>query len=351
MNTHLEVEEEYDFDSLLEEFHGQTMEAAETVTLSDVAATTIDWIWEGRVAKSRITLLDGQPGDSKSTLLMDLVARVSTGTDMPDGTPTEAGDTLILCSEDSLDTTTVPRLLAAGADLSKVHVLSRVPDFANNTKREVSLPGDIAFLHHLVNTKNVKLLIIDPLQTFITKSKPSMNALVTLAEETGVAIVAIRHLTKATSGRALLHGRGGIEVVGSARQAHMIVLDPKNPDERLMLCTKSNIVAKPKTMRYKLVSDEQYGVAKIEWLGEDDFSEVDLYDVPKPEEMKSLKMAVKYLEHRLAGGPVPTKLIEDEARQKLCLSRRTVERARQELGVKAFRASDQWMLLLPRKES
>src|SRR5262249_62197301 len=96
-------------------------EPIHVVTLADVKETSVSWIWPGWIPRKKIPILDGDPGLGKSTLLLDIAARVSTGRAMPDGSPGEPGHVLLMSAEDSLEDTIKPRLLAAGADMGAVH--------------------------------------------------------------------------------------------------------------------------------------------------------------------------------------------------------------------------------------
>ena len=84
-------------------------------TLDDVEPESVEWLWPGRIPLGKLTILDGDPDLGKSTIALDLAARVSTNGHMPDGTRGPVGDVLILSVEDGLEDTTVPRLIAVDA--------------------------------------------------------------------------------------------------------------------------------------------------------------------------------------------------------------------------------------------
>src|SRR5437879_1327567 len=115
--------------------------AAVVVRLHQVEPQSVSWLWPGRIPLGKLTILDGDPGLGKSTLALDLAARVSRGAAMPDGTPGVAGGALILSAEDAADDTIVPRLQAADAELRSIlHIPAvRVAEY----ERPPVLPADL----------------------------------------------------------------------------------------------------------------------------------------------------------------------------------------------------------------
>jgi len=106
---------------------------AVVVDLETVEPEAVQWLWPGHVALGKLSDMAGDPDVAKSTVLLDIAARVSRGDVMPDGSPgirTPAGVLLLATAEDGLADTIVPRLIAAGADLTQIKNLSgmRIPD-------------------------------------------------------------------------------------------------------------------------------------------------------------------------------------------------------------------------------
>src|SRR5439155_1153153 len=101
------------------------------IRMSEIQPLPLDWLWPGWVPLGKLTLLDGDPGQAKSLLLVDLAARVSSGQAMPDGSPGMETDVTFLAPEDGLGDTLLPRLQAAGANLSRVHVIVPKQELGN----------------------------------------------------------------------------------------------------------------------------------------------------------------------------------------------------------------------------
>jgi RecA-family ATPase len=132
----------------------------------DVRPAALEWLWPGYLARGKLALLDGDPGMGKSLITLDLVARLSRGGPLPDGTAAPRPITSVLLSaEDEAGDTIRPRAEAAGADLSRLVVPKfngRVPQF----------PDDLPALEELVVERGAELVVIDPLMAFLPPGWP-----------------------------------------------------------------------------------------------------------------------------------------------------------------------------------
>ena len=92
----------------------------------EIKPKPIGWLWNGWLARGKLEVLAGRAGTGKTTIAIALAATISIGGRFPDGTRSPVGNVLIWSGEDSAEDTLVPRLIAAGADLSKVHFIGDV---------------------------------------------------------------------------------------------------------------------------------------------------------------------------------------------------------------------------------
>jgi putative DNA primase/helicase len=92
-------------------------------TFSEIKPETLKWLWPGRIPLGKLTLLIGDPGLGKSLVTIDIAARISRGSNFPDGERCEVGDVIFLSAEDDAADTIRPRLDAAGADVVRIHTL------------------------------------------------------------------------------------------------------------------------------------------------------------------------------------------------------------------------------------
>lgn len=251
--------------------------APSVVTLAGVAPERVVWLWPGRIPAGKITVIDGDPSTGKSTLTLDLAARVSTGNQWPDGARCARGDVLLLSAEDGLADTIAPRLAAAGADPHHVHALTEVPvrdDDGAIRMAPPSLPRDIPVIRSVVDAYKIKLIVIDVLMAYLNGKVDShrdqdvrgvLHQLSAMAEETGCSIILIRHLNKSGGPSALYRGGGSIGIVGAARAAFLVARDPEDEERRIFAVTKSNLALEPPALAYRLVGDPNHDCARVEW--------------------------------------------------------------------------------------
>jgi putative DNA primase/helicase len=174
------------------------------------------WLWFNHIPVGDLTVFAGMPQKGKSTASIDVVARLTTGNDFPGSVKqVDACEVAILASEDNPKTTTVPRLRAAGANVDKVHLIQGTSD--GNQEWEIALDTDLERLKEFLrNHPQVKLIVMDPVTSYIgdvdpnkpKEVRPFLNKLKKFAEEMGVSLLLIMHLSKNPDVSAL-HRVGG----------------------------------------------------------------------------------------------------------------------------------------------
>jgi putative DNA primase/helicase len=244
------------------------------ISASTVRPRVVDWAWPGWIAYGCLTTIDGDPGDGKSTLTCDLAARWSTGTAMPDGAiPADRRGVVMISAEDDAATTIVPRLMAAGAHLPNVLLMTGEHDdaspFVLSVDKLAQLDG------YLAGRRDIGVVFIDPLMAFWPASvntyvdadvRAALRPLAVLARRYNVAIVLVRHLTKSAT-RALYAGSGSIGIVGAARAAFLVKPDPTDATRRVFAPLKMNLAAMPTPLGFQLALSNGDAVAHLEWLG------------------------------------------------------------------------------------
>lgn len=329
------------------------------VTLSTVKRERVSWLWPGRVPLGKITLLEGDPGLGKSTLALDLIARATTGRPMPHGAQgTEPASAIVLSAEDGLADTIRPRLEAAEADLSLVHALTAVkmPDGAEVFP---TLSANLEQIRAAVVETDARIVLIDPFAAYIgaetnswkdTDVRRCLAPLAALAEDLGVAVLLVRHLTKGGGSSAIYRGGGSIGIVAAARSALLVAKDPEDEDRRILAPVKSNLCAPPPSIAYRM---ETLGdVARIAWeAGTVELTAGALLaaqgeDGEDEDGSSLLEEAADFLRDLLQHGAVGTGAVQTDAR-KAGHSWRTVRRAQKRLGIKPEKTVDGWKWRLP----
>jgi AAA domain len=257
---------------------GTRLPLGHTVRLSDVPPEPVRWLWPGRLPAGKLTLLDGDPGLGKSTLLCELAARIARGDPLP-GAETEPGaprGVLLFSAEDGPYDTIRPRIEAAGGDPRRIVAFLAVPD-GSETGRPFALPRDLPILAALVEKIDAALVVFDPLVDYLPagvspqslqRVRHAMGALRASAERTGAAVVGVRHLTKSGGANPLYRGLGSIGSIAAARSGLLLAADPANPERRILALSKGNLTRPAASLAFRLEEVPGASVARLVWDGE-----------------------------------------------------------------------------------
>ncbi len=341
---------------------GEPRSRAIITRLSMIQARPLEWLWQGYVPLGMLTLLDGDPGLGKSTVLLDLAALLSVGSPMPDGSPgLRPSGTVLMTHEDDLACVVRPRLEAAGADLERIAVV-RVR--TSDGEREPRIDGaDLQGVAEAAKQVEARLIIFDPLMPYLPKQvdanrdqdvRSALALLRDLAERTGVAVVAVRHLNKSIGGTPLYRGGGSIGIIGAARIALLMAADPSAPDEtRVLAVMKSNLAKKPPALRLRIGDLPGGAASRVEWLGACEYTASALLAPPMEPQMRSaLDTAKDFLRDALKDGPRGSEEVTAEALE-MEISKATLRRARAQLGVVGIKTGQPgrdgqgWLIALP----
>lgn len=173
----------------------------------DIPVEKIQWIWQGWLPRAKLSILAGAGGCGKTTLAISIAARLSRGGDWPDGSKCEAaGNVIIWSGEDGIADTIIPRLMAADADLNRVHVIEGLRDQSGN-RRQFDPAANFALLNEAATRiDGVSLLIFDPLVNLIrgdmhraNEVRQGLQMVVDFAERHCCAVLGISHLSKGTA--------------------------------------------------------------------------------------------------------------------------------------------------------
>jgi DNA polymerase len=333
--------------------------------LSSVKPRAIRWLWHKHLARGALELLAGMPTVGKSQIQCQYVACATTGRDWPNGAPGIIPcRAIMLTAEDNTDDTLVPRLIAAGADLTRVQELKAI---RRNGKEELFLLGeDLAALEQLIcDLGDVGLVTIDPITAFMghakhfdshraTDVRSQLSPLKVPAERTGVAISAVTHPPKNVGQRALDHFIGSQAFIAAARLGHLCIEEVtedaegggKQPSGRYLFTdAKPSIKAKQPTLAYRIDvvqtpycdpdTDEPIEAPVIRWEGESELSADEAIAASRPGKARA-PTARDFMLDILAGGKVLQKTVIERGAAK-GHSYKQLWRAKDALGVEDFR--------------
>ncbi len=251
--------------------------------LSEITTQQLTWLWDKRIPQGKITVLEGDPGMSKSLLAIDIAAHVSTGRPLPGDSTGKKGNVILIAPEDGAADTIKPRMEAAAGDLSQVFLLNtveclNVKDLKNVNfyQRPFSLSRNLFELERTIKQTKAILVVLDPLTAVLGHNIDSsrdqhireiFTPLALLAERNNCAILIIRHLKKGTSDNLLHRGAGSIGIIAAARTGLTIFYDPADEKKRVLAITKSNLVLPPNNLSYQVLQNAS-GDPYIQWLGE-----------------------------------------------------------------------------------
>jgi putative DNA primase/helicase len=312
---------------------------AETITsirADAIEPREVTWLWFGRLALGKLTVLDGDPGLGKSTLCAQVAAAITSGSPLPGGPTVPPRSVLLLSAEDGLEDTVRPRLEACGADLRLAHLVG--PFWGGGSISPITLPDDIAELERVIRAIDAALVIVDPFVAYLSERVDSardqharrvMAQLAGLAERTRSAILLLRHLRKSTAPSALYRGGGSIGIIAAARVGLILARSPVEPDHLILAGTKSNVGPLPQSLALSI----DHGQAPpVRWLGESPISAGFLLDGDSPEHVSALEECAQFSRDVLADGPVATDEVISRAKA-LGLSERTLRRVKGSLGI------------------
>ena len=297
----------------------------------------VEWLWYPYIPYGKITLLQGDPGDGKSTFMLHVAAAVSTGGVLPDGSRvTECHSVIYQCSEDGAADTIKPRLLSAGADCERIAYI---------LEDDQSLSLDDPRIEEAVVRSGARLVIFDPIQAYIPPESDMLNAskmrmvlrnLANVAERHRCAIVLIGHMTKASSGKNLYRGLGSIDIAAIARSVLMIRRDEDEPDIRYMFPVKTSLAYEGPAIRFFFDKDLGFRIlGTCEMVHDHESGDA------QDEKIGKAQRAERLLRVLLSGGSIPSKNVLEQMKH-ADISERTVRSVVKKIGVQAFRKGNVW---------
>ena len=239
----------------------------------DIEQTSVEWLWFPYIPFGKLTIIQGNPGEGKTYFTMMLTAACTNRKLFPNMEDIEPFNVIYQTAEDGMGDTIKPRLVEAGADLSRVMVI-------DDSEEVLTLSDDR--IEKAVRQNHVRLVIIDPVQAFIgadvdmnraNEVRPVFRKLGMIAEKTSCAIVLIGHLNKSSGTQSTYRGLGSIDIMAAVRSLIFIGKVKKDPTTRVLIHEKSSLAPPGETMAFKLGDEEGF-----RWVGAYEISADELLD-------------------------------------------------------------------------
>lgn len=330
---------------------------------ADLKPEPISWLWDGWLASGKLHIFAGAPGQGKTTIALGLAATVTSGGRWPDGSRCATGNVLVWSGEDDPADTLLPRLLAAGADRSRVYFVTGAR--VNGEVHSFDPARDmLALTEQCERIGNVGLIVVDPVVSAVTgdshkntETRRALQPLVDLAASMGAALVGITHFSKGGQGADPAQRVNGSIAFTAVARVVLVAAKVKGEDgedRRIFARAKSNIGPDEGGFAYHLEQAEpEPGIfaSRIAWGESVAGTARELLTDPGEKnggEVSAKDAAIEFLKEVLSDDVVPSKTIEAEAKE-AGIKWATVRRASDDLGVKKRRGEEgKWYWSLPK---
>lgn len=319
------------------------------IHMEDVVSKEVEWLWYPYIPYGKITIIEGDPGEGKTTLVLKLAAALSRGLPLPcdDDKEYEPIHIIYQTAEDGIEDTIKPRLEKAGADCSMIRVI-------DETDKELSMTDDR--LEQAIIETGSRLIILDPIQAYIgatvgmhraNEIRPVLKHLGIIAEKHNCAIILIGHMNKASGSKSTYRGLGSIDIQATARSVLLVARLRDKPNIRIMAHDKSSLAPAGDAIGFEMTEDN--GMVCI---GPYDITIDELLSGNEGRGKKKLDIAENFIKEYFGPNKViPSNEIMMEA-AKRSIKRNTLLSAKKKLGItsdkeKAEDGTIYWTWVMP----
>ena len=320
------------------------------INMEQVEVEKIDWLLYPFIPFGKVTIVQGDPGEGKTTMVLQIIAKLtkgeavlSSGSDEPaleeKTMDLEPVNVIYQTAEDGLGDTIKPRLLSAGADCSRVMVID---------DNDQALTMMDARLEEAIIKTKARLVVLDPIQGFLgaavdmhraNEIRPLMKRVAVLAEKYHCAIILIGHMNKNSNGKSSYRGLGSIDFQAAARSVLIVGRIKDEPEIRVVCHVKSSLAPEGKSIAFRLDKDTGF-----EWIGEYDISADDL--LSGDNRGQKIHEAKEFLKEILVSGSVAQTKVAEEAESR-GIKKKTLWNAKKELEIESVKIGNQWFWMLP----
>ena len=320
------------------------------INMEQVEVEKIDWLLYPFIPFGKVTIVQGDPGEGKTTMVLQIIAKLTKGEAvLPSGSDEpaleektmdlEPVNVIYQTAEDGLGDTIKPRLLSAGADCSRVMVID---------DNDQALTMMDARLEEAIIKTKARLVVLDPIQGFLgaavdmhraNEIRPLMKRVAVLAEKYHCANILIGHMNKNSNGKTSYRGLGSIDFQAAARSVLIVGRIKDEPEIRVVCHVKSSLAPEGKSIAFRLDKDTGF-----EWIGEYDISADDL--LSGDNRGQKIHEAKEFLKEILVSGSVAQTKVAEEAESR-GIKKKTLWNAKKELEIESVKIGNQWFWMLP----
>jgi len=314
----------------------ETKTELQMIKMSEIQSQEISWLWYPFIPYGKLTIVQGDPGDGKTTLILNIAAKLSKGEGLDKEMElSEPMNVIYQSAEDGLADTVKPRLEQAGADCERILVID---------EKEKSLSMVDERLEKAIVQTRARMMILDPIQAYLgggmdmnraNEARDLTKKLGALAEKYQCAIVLIGHMNKAAGNKAAYRGMGSIDFFAVARSVLLVGRVEGEANIRAVVQIKNNLAAFGHPKAFALSE------GGFRWLGDYEITADEVLGgiAPKANKMEQAKQMLRELS--LTSGAVKSNKVFDMANEQ-GISKRTLENAKRELGIRAKKINNSW---------
>lgn len=310
------------------------------ISMDQVPIEEVQWLWYPYIPYGKLTIIHGDPGEGKTTLILRLAALMSQGESLPcDDRPQEPVKIIYQTAEDGLGDTIKPRLLAGDADCAQIKVIDET---------EASLTLLDERVEQAISETGARVMILDPVQAYVgtgvdmnraNEVRTVLAQLSRIAEKYKCAMILVGHLNKAQGTKSQYRGLGSIDFQAAARSVLIVGRVKEKPEVRVMAHEKSSLAPEGEPVAFELSADNGF-----RWLGHYDISIDDLLSGVSRE--KKSDLAEKLIRDCLSDGRYPQQALMDKAKR-MDISKRIIDEVKKRLNVRSVKDGNQWFWQLP----
>lgn len=306
------------------------------IKMSEIQSQEVQWLWQHFIPYGKLTIIQGDPGDGKTTLVLNIAAKLSKGEGLDDEMKVqEPVNVIYQTAEDGLADTIKPRLEQAGADCERILVI-------DESAKSLSMVDER--LEEAIIKTQAKVLILDPIQAYLgvamdmnraNEARDMTKRLGMLAEKHQCAVLLIGHMNKAAGNKAAYRGMGSIDFFAVARSVLLVGRVEGEPNVRAVVQIKNNLAAFGHPKAFQLSENG------FEWLGDYEITADEVLGgiAPKANKLEQAKKLLQELaetNHAMKSNEIFS-LADEQS-----ISKRTMENAKKELGIRAKRINNSW---------